>query len=247
MRSRIGVRMGSRFGRVVLAVVGIVGLLVASTTGGASASSGRKSSPVGVYSEFSSNGGSATTDINTDGTTTSSVGDSGYWVSMTKAFAFVITSSPPQEGDVECVLLGAVNKHGINSEAKPGPQNCVNEHITWYAIKTGSNASVLSSRVPRGDAFAVTVVGTYTAHYGDDEETLTLNSDETYTSVGSSSSSSGYWVAQGKSFAMTDATSPTSGCLYLGKISKHGINSARKQGPRSCQNSPGTWYATRSL
>jgi hypothetical protein len=103
---------------------------------GGSTSSGDQSlgktvDPVGVYDEFSSNGGSGILTVDSGNTFSTSYQDTGNWISLNKAFAFGVVSSV--EGDTGCVYLGTLNAKGINSKAKEGPTQCRTTVDHWYA------------------------------------------------------------------------------------------------------------------
>jgi hypothetical protein len=57
---------------------------------------------------------------------------------------------------------------------------------------------------------------------------------------------SGYWLSVSSSIGLmvTKSSEEDVGCVYLGKVGSHGINSDHKQGPTNCGGTKDTWYAT---
>lgn len=99
-------------------------------------------SAVGIYDYFDGNvivegGAAATITINANGTWTlmySSITDAGVWVQQGRALALTVTSG--EDGSAGCLLLGTVQRRGINSATNQGPINCSNpfgKTGTWYA------------------------------------------------------------------------------------------------------------------
>jgi len=96
---------------------------------------------------------------------------------------------------------------------------------------------------------SVNPVGTYEVVSSNGAEgELTISSDHTFSLVGSGVDD-GYWVLEGKYYAMvvagTEEDSGDVGCTFLGKVdSGVGINSASSPGPYDCTGDSNTWYAT---
>jgi len=162
-------------------------------------------------------------------------------------------------GVTGCLLLGIFGKKRINSESKQGPFNCNNATVgTWYATKsltvgpdaTGRPHSLVgastSAHVVDPNA---TVPDGYDAVYsGGSPVGLIINADGTFSIP--DFEDTGYWISLGKSVALTVTVSTISdvGCIDLGTVKKHGINSLSKQGPFNCNNSAvASWYETRGL
>lgn len=90
-----------------------------------------RAQPVGTYTYTSlADQSTSILDINSNGTAALST-DTGYWVSMGTAIAFSAVSGPVDP----CILVGKLNKTGINSSVKPGEHFCGAGLTLWYATK----------------------------------------------------------------------------------------------------------------
>jgi hypothetical protein len=203
-------------------------------------------SPVGSYVIVSSNGGEGVITILPDNTFTSDYGDSGIWDSISASVGFLVTAST--EGDDGCVFLGTFTKRRINSESRPGPQNCGSFSDTWFAIvprnKTVSPRDVSSmaasglrlrtAKNPTGKyQYTVPGEGSNPPLYIDPGGT-TLLGDAT-----------GYWVSLGRALAFSETEGPSVQCISLGMFNKSGIGSAAKPAQTLCAGDSTVlyWYA----
>src|ERR1039458_1452649 len=84
---------------------------------------GHAKSPVGSWDMVSTSGHGGLWIINSDGTWSTNYRDSGTWLALKKAVVFRVDSSAGGR-DLGCVYLGTLNKQGINSASRQGPQNC---------------------------------------------------------------------------------------------------------------------------
>jgi hypothetical protein len=136
-----GRRVGLFFGSAAVVLLG-VGLIDAGPA--VAVSHGRASTPsaVGLYnyndgSIITEGGAAATITINANGTFTllyASITDSGQWLQQGKTIALTVTSG--EDGSAGCLLLGTIERKGINSAVKQGPIDCEGQFGktgTWYA------------------------------------------------------------------------------------------------------------------
>jgi hypothetical protein len=219
--------------------------LPASAHGPTARTAGHSKSPVGSYTIFSSNGGEGDITILTDHSFTTGYGDSGIWDSLSASVALLVTAST--EGDNGCVFLGSFTKKGINSEGRPGPQNCGSFSDTWYAtappkkrVRPGDGSSTAPSH-PSVRA-AKNPTGTYDYIVpGFGSSTLDIEPDGTI-QVGDDT---GYWVSLGRAIEFSDISEIThDGCVSLGTFNRSGIGSVTKPAQTRCgANSPTYWYA----
>jgi hypothetical protein len=134
---RAGLFLGSA--AMVLLGVGLIGVGPAVAV-----SHTRASTPtaVGLYNYndggvITEGGAAATITINANGTFTllyASITDTGQWVQEGKTIALTVTSG--EDGSGGCLLLGTIERKGINSAAKQGPIDCEGQFGktgTWYA------------------------------------------------------------------------------------------------------------------
>jgi hypothetical protein len=86
--------------------------------------------------------------------------------------------------------------------------------------------------------------GTYSYNdsVGDTNETLTVKGNGT---VKFESGCTGIWVQQGSSFSMDiNAHCTGQSWIFVGTITKKGLNSVNNPGNLETDGTPGTWYAT---
>jgi len=91
----------------------------------------------------------------------------------------------------------------------------------------------------------VNPVGTYTFDYLlASSPGVTVNADHTWTD--GVSGFGGTWAVEGREIVL-GTVGPNGGCVFLGRVSKAGINSATTRGPYNCPSSlSGSWYAVRT-
>lgn len=72
--------------------------------------------------------------------------------------------------------------------------------------------------------------------------TVVLNRDGTF---GSTYGDDGFWILLNKTYALDvySSTGSDKGCVYVGKVTTTGMNSARHQGPVNCNGTKLKWYA----
>ena len=99
-------------------------------------------------------------------------------------------------------------------------------------------------------------VGTYDVVYDNGtSSTMTVNADGTWSQTATGpippdpiDIDTGYWVSLGSAVALSVYSNTNEeGCLFLGQVTKHGLDLKSKPGRYNCNNQfVGTWYATRS-
>lgn len=127
-----------------LGIVAVAPAMAATGSGPARAVTGHAKTvaAAGIYDYndggIITEGGAATTiTINANGTFVilyGSITDGGVWLQDGKTIALTVTSG--EDGSGGCLLLGTVQKKGINSAAHPGPIDCsqpFGKTGTWYA------------------------------------------------------------------------------------------------------------------
>jgi hypothetical protein len=133
-----GTRVGLFFGSAAVVLLG-VGVSPAGALGQARAST---PGAAGIYNYtdgdvITEGGAAATITINANGTFSliyASITDNGQWLQTGKTIALTVTSG--EDGSSGCLLLGTVERKGINSAAKPGAIDCQQQFGktgTWYA------------------------------------------------------------------------------------------------------------------
>ena len=127
----------------------------------------------------------------------------------------------------------------------------------WFACNSrpGGCYNKAPGKIPE----AVTsnaAVGSYDVVYNDGTSaTMTVNTNGTWsqTATGpipndSPDTDTGYWISLGSSIALSVySETDERGCLFVGQITKPGLDLKGKPGQYNCNNEfAGTWYATRS-
>jgi hypothetical protein len=79
---------------------------------------------------------------------------------------------------------------------------------------------------------------------GGSDAYMTVNADNTWSQqITNGYDDTGYWVSEGSAVALAVTSREDAGCLYLGKVTKTGINTKRAEGPLFCPYyGPNTWY-----
>jgi len=135
------IRLGHVLGSVAVALLG-VGVVGVGPANAAKHESPSTPSAVGIYNYtdgdiITEGGAAATITLDTNGTFIliyASITDSGVWLQDGRTIALTVTSS--EDGSTGCLLLGTVERKGINSAAKQGPIDCESQFGktgTWYA------------------------------------------------------------------------------------------------------------------
>jgi len=183
--------------------------------------------------------------------------DTGYWLHRGTTIALAVTS----DYDDGCLYLGRVGRFGIGNKNKPGIYNCLSQQgeiSSWYACNSrpGGCYNRAPGRIPE-PVTSNAAVGTYDVVYDNGTSaTMTVDADGTWsqTATGpvppdSAGTDTGYWVSLGSAVALSVVSATNEeGCLFLGQITKPGIDLKSKPGQYNCNNqSVGTWYATRSV
>ena len=216
----------------------------------------------GPYHVFRQGGAQAYMNINNDATWDEQwvygggSTDTGYWLNRGTTLAQVVTSG---QGD-GCLFLGRVGRFGIGNQHKPGIYNCLSQEgeiSTWFACNSrpGGCYNKAPGRIPE----PVTTnagVGTYDVVYDNGtSSTMTVNADGTWSQTATGpippdpiDIDTGYWVSLGSAVALSVYSNTNEeGCLFLGQVTKHGLDLKSKPGRYNCNNQfVGTWYATRS-
>jgi len=243
--------------RCFLAATGgllLLGTVVASSppagAHGLSAGGVAHASPVGSYSQHSSDGGHALFVINSDHTFTTDIRESGTWISLGSSIALRVDSSTTYLG---CVYLGTFNKKGINASSKPGPVTCSGTTFTWFAIKlTGTQTTASAGgRRRHSDASAprahLNPVGTYHAYaLGGFAGPVALEIEaDGFVQL---SAEGGYWISSGTSIGFSLSLIGTSSyCIAIGTIKKTSIGTVAKPGLVNCPGDPiGAWHAVKT-
>jgi hypothetical protein len=136
-----GKRVGLFVGSAAVVTLGI-GLIGTGPAGAVSHARTSTPSAVGLYNYtdggvITEGGAAATITINANGTFTllyASITDSGQWLQQGKTIALTVTSG--EDGSGGCLLLGTIERKGINSATKQGPIDCEGQFGktgTWYA------------------------------------------------------------------------------------------------------------------
>jgi hypothetical protein len=137
-------RWGAVVGAVVVASLGVGGAtaMAARSVGGlprpASASpaaNGHSKSVVGTYEMFAGSQVFTLLVLQSDHTfTMTAIGDTGLWVTSSKAIAISITASTAD--NTGCTFSASVTKKSLSSAKKPGNYFCpAGSFNTWYAVK----------------------------------------------------------------------------------------------------------------
>jgi hypothetical protein len=146
-RMRVGLFFGSAavvvLGLGVVAVTPAVAANRSVTTGAVTGRASPSTVPAaGIYNYTDggiiTEGGAATTiTINSNGTFTllyASITDTGVWIQEGKTIALTVTSG--EDGSAGCLLLGTVERKGINSASKQGQIDCMvpfGKTGSWWA------------------------------------------------------------------------------------------------------------------
>ena len=118
--------------------------------------------------------------------------------------------------------------------------------VSTAGAASNTAAPVTSSRLGIGHtAHATNAAGTYEWFVnGSDDGQITLAGNNTWTSA--SFSDNGTWLVSGTTIALSDTQGGPQGGTLMGKVSKHGLSTAKK--PGSYVYSSGTaggWYAVK--
>jgi hypothetical protein len=134
-------RVAYVFGSAAVALLGM-GVFGVGPATAASHAAPKALNAVGIYNYtdgdvITEGDAPATITINVNGTFTllyASITDNGVWLQDGRTIALTVTSS--EDGSSGCLLLGTVERKGINSASKQGPIDCNSQFGkvgTWYA------------------------------------------------------------------------------------------------------------------
>jgi len=246
----------------IVAAVSLIVALTAEVTAPSTAAATGAVRPAiqitGNYEVHALGGASAWMIVSDDGTWNgqwSGEGEQGYWLYRAPTVALAVTSGP----DRGCLYLGKVGWYGIGNRHRPGISNCLSEEgiiNSWFACNSRPGGCYF--KAPGKIAEPVTsnaAVGTYGVVYDNGTSaTMTVNANGTWSQTATGpvppdpgGTDTGYWTSLGSAVALL-VTSDTNeqNCLFLGQVTKHGLDHKNKLGKYICENNllVGTWYAT---
>ena len=250
----------SIFLTVALMAVAAAPSMAAAATGEVRAAARPAIQITGPYHVFREGGAQAYMNINGDATWDEQwvhgggSTDSGYWLHRGSTIAQAVTSGQ----GAGCLFLGRLGRFGIGNNHRPGIYNCLSEEgdiNTWFACNSrpGGCYSKVPGKIPE-PVTSNAAVGNYNVVYDNGTSaTMSVNANGTWSQTatgpfppGPVDSDTGYWISLGSAVALLVVSDTNEhDCLFLGQVTKHGLNLKSRPGQYNCNNQfVGTWYAT---